>query len=392
MANPPMPENRDAITADWIGQALTAGGTSHFPTITDVAVEDIGAGVGLLGEILRCRLTYHDAAAAAPETVIVKLPSSQLKSLRISKRLSLYKREYDYYRLVAPHSPLRSPTLFYGDFEERSHRFVLALEDLRDMEMGDQMSGATASQAKRAIRAIAELHGFYWDKVGQPPLVGLHNDTSAKYRILVQMMYLAYLAPTLKYFGKFFSDEMRRLAEAYGPRVADYMSDLAAGPRTFIHGDVRIDNMFFGAGDEEDFALIDWQVSGLGSGLYDIAYFLGGSVSTEVRRKIERDALEEYHEIVCGMGVKNFTLEECWRTYRQHMLGRLLVSVFVCGGLDLSDGRSRQLAEVGLRQSLAAIEDLDAAEYMPARRRPLSLANAFSNVSGGAYKLLKTVR
>ena len=39
------------------------------------------------------------------------------------------------------------------------------------------------------------------------------------------------------------------------------------------------------------------------------------------RRRIEMDALREYHAIVCGMGAQNFTFEGCWRSYRQNMRG-----------------------------------------------------------------------
>lgn len=389
-ANLAIPESNDDITVSWMQQALTAGVASAIPAVKDVVVEDIGAGVGMLGEVLRCHLTYEDGTAVAPETVIVKLPSSQPKNRRMSKRLSLYKREYDYYRHLAPNAPIRSSKLLYGDFEDGSQRFVLVLEDLRGMETTDELTGASAEQAKRAIRAVARLHGHFWNKVDRPPLSGLHDSTNPKNRLLVQSVYLAHLVPTLKHFGRIFSDEMRQLAEAYGSRVADHMSDLAVSPKTFIHGDFRLDNMFFGNG--EDFAVIDWQVSGLAGGLYDVAYFLAGSVSSAVRREIEREALEEYHDIVCSMGAKDFALEACWRLYRSNILARLLISVLGCGGLDLTEERSRKLAEVSLRRTLTAIEDLEAGQFLPARRPFFSFANTFSTLSRGAYRVYKALR
>ena len=136
----------------------------------------------------------------------------------------LYKREYDYYRLLSADAPVRSPTLYYSDFEDPTHRFVLVLEDIRDGEVVDQLEGASAEKAKIAIRAIARLHGRYWNRVDRPPLSRLHDPTSLKYRLLVQIVYLAHLVPTLRNFGGFFSDEMRRLVEDYGPRIADHIS------------------------------------------------------------------------------------------------------------------------------------------------------------------------
>ena len=101
------------------------GVNGDFPSIKDIAVEDIGAGSEAMASILRCALTYHDDAPEAPGSVIVKLSSPDKKSLRIAKLLSMYKREYFCFRQLAPYIPIALPQLFYGDFDNASHRFVL---------------------------------------------------------------------------------------------------------------------------------------------------------------------------------------------------------------------------------------------------------------------------
>lgn len=386
---PALPDRAEAITVEWMQQAFAAGGAPDLPALRGMAVENIGAGVGLLGEILRCCLNWDREDPSVPASVIVKLPSSDSRVLRMSRRLRLYKREYDYYRHLGPQAPIRSPALLYGDLDTRSHRFVLVLEDLGRMEAGDQLAGATEEQAMRAVCGLARLHGRYWNGVDRPPLSGFYDSLSPKQALVVQIVYMSNLASTLSRFGRFFSDRTRRLAEAYGTRVAAHAGEIAAGPRTVIHGDVRMDNMFFGAGGGDDFAIIDWQASGLGCGLYDVAYFLGGSVAVDVRRKIERAALKEYCNIVRAMTAENFAFDECWTLYRQCMLARLLVSVFVCGGLDLSDERSRKVAESGLERTLSAIVDLCADSCLPAGGLPISLAGGVSALSRGIYQYKK---
>lgn len=395
MTRPPIPRDAGEIRAQWMQQALTAGGASDLPPIREIVLEEIGGSVGFLGAILRCHLSYDEPTAtagqnrAAPETVIVKLPSPQAKNRRLSRCLELHKREYGFYSRAAPVAPVRSPALLYGDYEARSNRFVLVLEDLGSMETVSHFDGASAEQTRRAIRAIARLHGTFWNRTDRPPLDGYYDFFAAKRRALVQLVYLANLAPTLKRFGSFFSEDMRRLAESYGSRIADQIADAAAGPKTLVHGDFRLDNLFFAGDGGDDVAMIDWQVSGLSSPLYDVAYFLGGSVTTEVRRQIEREVLEEYTGIIGEMGVEGFTFDECWRLYRENTLARLLVMVFACGGLDLSDERGRQMIEVGLERSLAAIEDLDAGACLPARSPFFSGAGAFSALCRGAYGVVK---
>ena len=389
-ANPEIPAGGEAVDARWLRRALAAGGAPDLPEIRSLAVEEIGGGFGLLGEILRCRITWEEEAEGAPASVVVKLPSPDPKSFALCRRLSLYKREYEFYRHVGAQAPVRSPALLYGGFEARSHRFVLLLEDLGGMTPGDQIAGASAEQARTVVRALARLHGSFWNRTGRPPLAGLHDTFDPKRLRVLQLIYLASLAPALDRIDGLFTGDMRRIVEAYGLCLIDYLAGPAAAPVTFTHGDVRLDNLFFGGG--EDVAMIDWQVSGIGSGLHDVAYFLGGNIPRELRREIERDALAEYRDIVCGMGAEDFTFEDCWRLYRRNMLSLLTVAVLVCGSLDLGDDRKRRLVETGVGRTLAAIEDLDSAEFLPARRPFFSLANGLAALFGAAYRLRRALR
>ena len=363
---PPIPENQEDITASWLQQAFISGGNPNVSPIQDAALEEIGAGVGLVGRIFRCNLTYRGPEPHGSQSVIIKLSSGHPETMETARRLRLYQREYAFYTTLAPEIPLRSPRLLYGDFDDRSHRFVLLLEDLRALTTADQIEGASTAQAGTAVRALAEMHGRYWDRVDRPPVSGFHNSSTPERHALVQAVYQSSLPTVLERFGYLFPDPMRRLAEEFGASMVGYLTAVAAGPMTFTHGDFRLDNMFFGH-DHEDFAAVDWQVSGIASGLSDVAYFLSSSVTTEVRREIERDVLTEYHGIVRASGVSDFTLEDCWRGYRQNMLGCFRTPIIAGGQLDFTSDRSRQLADVFLQRTLTAIDDLDAKEFLPGR-------------------------
>ena len=398
MNRPPIPRDAEEVTVQWMQQALTAGGASDLPPIRECSCEEIGSGVGFMGTILRCRLRYDlpgtlaEQNCCAPETVIVKLPSPLAKNRRLGKRLGLHKRGYDFYRLIASQAPVRSPALLYGDYEAGSDRFVLVLEDLRDWQAVSHFEGASVDQTRRAMRAIAKLHGTYWNRTDQAPLNTFTDSFSSRRRKLIQLVYLANLAPTLKRFGRFFTDDMRRLAETYASRIDSQIVRVAAGPKTLSHGDFRLDNIFFEADGGDEIAIIDWQVSGLRSPLFDVSYFLVGSVTTEVRRQIEREVLEEYTEIIGEMGVEGFTFEQCWRLYREHSLANLLVIVLACGGLALEDERRRRVVEVGLQRVLTAVEDLDGGECVPGPVPLFGRGGALAAFSRGAYGVMKALR
>ena len=388
---PAIPESAERITAAWMQQALAAGGMEGLPPITGAEIDRVGAGIGHVGESVLCHLTYGADAADAPGTVFVKLHSPHRSTDKLARRVQLYRRECDFYRLLSPSAPIRSPTLYYGDYDRRTNRLALVLEDLSGMQRFDEIDGASAAQARCAVRAIARFHASGWNRIHERPYRDIFNSLAPKWRPPVQLIYLASLRRTFEVFGDHFSAEMRRVTETLGWSTADYMGDLATGPHTFGHGDYRLDNMFFGPGPD-DFAVFDWQVCGGNSPLGDVAYFLGGSLPSDLRRSIEREAVAEYHEVVCRAGVADFGFDDCWRLYRQNMLVRLLVLIISIGGLDISNERSVRLLGLGLDRTLSALEDLDSAEFLPARRRLLGPSWAFRTASRCAYGASKRLR
>ena len=360
MAGPGIPETSEGVTTEWMHEALMAGGRADCPKIRELKSTAIGEGVGLMAEILRCELTF--AADDGPsESVVVKLPSDKPGNRRLGRRWRLYRREFSFYGDLAFGSPLRAPALRYGEFDDRTHRFVLVLEDLRNMEAADQVRGATPEQARRAVREVAGLHGKYWDRVAPLP-ADFHEVLAPWVWSALQISYLRRLPRNLSVLSGSWPQEVRDLAEEYGLRLVDHLGRLAEEPLTFVHGDYRLDNMFF---DGDGLAVVDWQNSAVSNGLYDVAYFLAGSVSPEVRRAVEKEALLEYHDIVCGLGARGFPFERCWRLYRETLLGCLLLPVVLAGWLGENQGRQSELRDVIATRTATALQDLDAGALLP---------------------------
>ena len=391
----PLPEHADDVTAEWMQQALAAGAASDFPEMDALEVERLSDVTNALGNLFRCRLVARGGVAANPASVIVKLPTSNALAFRLAKWLSLHRREYVYYRDIAPHSHVRVPSLFYGEIDARSHRFVLVLEDLGGMEAIPQIDGVGVARARRAIREIAGFQGRFWEATDEPALAACGAFLTAGESRIMQTLYLLTLPVALERFGDLFTTDTRRLAEAFGSRIVPHFAAVANGPTTVVHGDFRGDNVLFGSGGQDDFAVIDWQGCGIGCGMHDVAFFLATSVSIEDRRRIERDAVSEYHDIVCRMGAKNFTREDCWRSYRQNMLNSLMAMVIGSGGIEMSDGALVNQTRELLGRTLTAIEDLDAREFLPDRARLFSSGGAFSILSRcgyGAYRFVLGMR
>ena len=378
---PAIPDRADDISARWMRHALDAGGVPNTESLADVVIEDVSDGHGLFCETKRCRLVWFDNPALRPQTVIVKLSKSDPDTSGYARKAQLHRREYDYYRYVASYSPIRSPGLIYANVDRRNYRSVLVLEDVGNTERSEGEDSASPEQIKIATRAAAGLHGMYWNQVDQPP-ASRFPDFWQRHPKLVQLSYLIHLPAALDRLSGLFSDDMRRLAEAYGPRIADHIDEIAAGPRTLTHGDYQSANMMFSG----QFTVIDWQNCGIRNGLFDVVQFLASSVAPEIRRDTEREALEAYCDALHGAGVNNFTLDDCWTSYRRIMLSRLIGPVVIFGSLDLPNDGIRQRVETRLRRSLIAIQDLDAEEFLPNRRRIFWATNTLTKLSRAGYR------
>ena len=384
---PAIPDSADGISVHWMRNALDVGGVPNTPSLLGAVIENVSDGHGLFCETYRCRLGWSDDLVSRPQTVIVKLSKSDPETSGYARKAQLYKREYDYYQYAASSSPIPSPKLIYASLERRSYRFVLVLEDMGNTEGFSGGDSATPGQIKIAIRAAAGLHGRYWDQVDQPP-ASRFPDFWQRHPRLVQLSYLIHLPAALDRLCDLFSDDMRRLAEAYGPRIVDHIDEMTTGPRTLTHGDYQLGNMFFG----ERLTVIDWQNCGIRNGLFDVVAFLAGSVTPKVRRETEREVLEEYCDVLRGAGVNDFTLDDCWTSYRRIMLSRLIGPVVVFGSLDLPKGGISQRMKTRLRRYLIAIQDLDAEEFLPNRRRIFGTSNTLTKLSRAAYRVLRVRR
>lgn len=383
-----IPMIRDAceITAGWMTQALLAGGVAATPEVSAVEVRKLSDVTNALGNLYRCHLTLSDGQPGSPASVIVKLPSSNPMAFRFSRWLSLHRREYVFYRDIAPYGYVRVPTLFYGDFDADTNRFVLVIEDLGHMRGIPQSVGVDAVRSSQAIRHLAGLQGRFWDSADEPGLSACGDFLTTRESRIMQTVYLLTLPAALDRFADLFTAKTRRLALQFGFRIAAHFAALSTGPKTVVHGDFRADNMLFGdTGQDDGLALIDWQGFGIGCGMYDVAFFLGTSVTSDIRRRIERDALGEYHDIVCRAGVENYTLEDCWRSYRQNMLGTLMPMVIGCGALDMSDPDLVKQTRELLSRVLTAIDDLDSWEFMPSREPFLTPGWGFAMLSRCVY-------
>ena len=102
------------------------------------------------------------------------------------------------------------------------------------------------------------------------------------------------------------------MAGKFLPRMNPIQDNFAAAPVTLCHGDLRLDNVFWGSPDNSSpVTLVDWQIAIKARGPYDIGYFMSQSVDPAIRAANEESLVREYHRALAANGVRDYSFDRC---------------------------------------------------------------------------------
>ncbi|HYF46975.1 MAG TPA: phosphotransferase, partial [Acidimicrobiales bacterium] len=352
------PASPDHLGPDWYTEALRSRGALGDATAVATAeASPIGVGVGILSLLWRVMFTYDNGSG--PATAVLKLPHTVEGARHTADAFSFYGREVNFYREAAERTPLGTPAVYAAEYDEGTKDFVLLLQDLGDRRQIDQLDGCSVDDALVAAKELASHHAWWWQdadiinapwtfRTCDPPNPQALPPTLRQSWPLIESEFPHLLpGPML--------DAARRMPDACG----ELLERLSEPPLTLIHGDYRLDNLFFDEGAEDPVVAIDWQICGLGRSPYDIAYFMSQSLTKEDRKAADEQVVRAYHDALRAGGVEDYSYDQCFDDYR---LAILFCSVYPlnAGALDLVNDRARALFETMLDRSASAILDLDA--------------------------------
>jgi hypothetical protein len=146
-----IPSGPDALTPEWLTDALRAKGCIGTAAVTSFTTETIAAGVGLLGQLARMTVHYDGDGVGAPRTMIAKFPSPAPENRFIVNLFRFHEREVRFYEEVAGDISLRTPRCYYSAVDIASGDYVILLEDLAPARVGDQLLSCTLEEAELAI-------------------------------------------------------------------------------------------------------------------------------------------------------------------------------------------------------------------------------------------------
>lgn len=341
----PFPTAPGELTAEWLGAI-----TGH--RVDDFSLAPLGEGVGVIGSVNRVRLITSDG----PKSLIVKFSSRAPENRAVALTYDMYRREIHFYRELADQVPIRTPRCFAAEYDDAGDEFVLALEDLGDCRVGDQVEGASLEDARAVVDSLARLHAATWNQ----PLTGVRSHNFPAQREGIAQGFDLGWPVVLERFPDLIPDAARRAAPALPGRVGDFIDDLTAGDQCLVHADVRLDNvLFLGPGQMEGPVLVDWQSVCRCSGEQDLAYFLTQSLADDVREPHLDGLIVRYHTLLTEAGVSGHGLEDCRGRFRIASVYLLAWAVLIAGTLDLGNDRGQALARALLGRSLKSVLALD---------------------------------
>lgn len=328
--------------------------------IVDVTWSDIGEGTGIFGQIARMVLTLDDASTMS---VIVKMPCLEPANLAVAQALGLYEREIAMFRHVVTQSPLTAVTCIAAP-TQADGSFVLILEDLADRwEVGDQVVGATLAQVEATVDALAAFHAHWWQHPDLDTMTWLPTQDAPQYVAVVPEIYRGGLAVLLAQWADRLPAAALEIAAELGPRFEEIIERTAQGPNTVIHGDTRLDNVFFARDGSGTVAFIDFQLSLRARGVSDIAYMVGNSVPHDIARQHWRALLQRWLDGLARHGV-HYDADEALLHYREAVLYYLSGAMSLVGTFDAGNERGAAMIDAYVTRSLNHVVDSGAGQVL----------------------------
>ena len=269
-------------------------------------------GTGQMAESYRVKFLQESGEKI--ESVVVKVPSQNVNSRSASRTTRCYELETSFYSSLRNSLKVDTPKCFHVWYDALADDFVLVLEDIKDANQGDQITGATVEQADAAINQLVNLHAPMWgsEKLNQIEWLPKHSLNVATG---TSQLLRSVFAGFAERFAEKVNSEIISLGERLVSKIDRYY---AAFPTllTVAHRDFRLDNLLFTPQSNKiGVKVVDWQTVGAMPGASDLGYFIGASFTVEGRRDYEQTLVQSYCERLAAQKI-DVSNNEIWAQYR----------------------------------------------------------------------------
>ncbi|NNC76207.1 MAG: phosphotransferase [Acidimicrobiia bacterium] len=333
---PHIPQEGSELTPEWFTEVLGEADAQ----VTAVERTVIGVGIGFLGELYRCALTW-EGHTEQPHSVIVKIPAKSEINRGVGEGLGAYEREIVAYRDMSGDLGVTMPKHYYSAMDpdpapwmmkpviflleklplrgvnwltqqflklssKSPRRYLLVMEDINDARPPQQVEGGSLDDAYQALDVLAGFHATNWMhhvRVQSYDRIWPINQTPKVW----QASYLRNRDEFMDRFGELIGPEMVARLEQAQEDLPVIIEPLGTEPWTVLHGDFRLDNLMYRPDGEV--VVLDYQLLGYGRPGWDVAYFITTALSPD-HREHEEHLLRHYHDALRRAGVTSYGWEQ----------------------------------------------------------------------------------
>ncbi|MDG2332713.1 MAG: phosphotransferase [Myxococcota bacterium] len=320
--------------------------------VESASIEEVHSGTASRSRLL-VRYTEEGGEAAGPSSLFIKSSPPDFGSSLFGVLFGLGGNEVDFYRRLRSDLTIRSPNVFYA--EGNSNHYVILLEDLTDKgcDFRTLASSCSFDEARKVITTLGTLHAGFWES----PRFGtdlawvrrLENDRDFRLLDLVRQLSVPIACE------KYDDSIPREIVDVIPHLMKNYrkLEDAwAQGPRTLVHGDAHLGNMYMQQGEV---GLLDWQVFNYGQGMRDISYLLVNSLTEEIRLAHQEELIRHYLAVLAEYGI-HLAFDVAWRQYRIQSVYAWIAGVVTAP----SNFQPEAVVSAGLARASNAVLDLDA--------------------------------
>ena len=336
------PQKPEEISVDWIRETLVDAATPAASNIETVKLEPMTKEFGMTSDCFKLRLGYSKAVAAdAPATLFVKFSNRA-------------EREIQFYQDIAPEIPLSIPRCYFARGNEKKNLYLLLTDDVSSGRPGDNLAGCSIEESNLIVSRIAELHAKFWQNEDIAAIGWLNRFDEFDLGWLDEAFRRALPRFLEIYPGMLPEWSVELLSESIA-RFPEIFYRLAEEPLTLVHGDLQLDNIMFGH-PEEGVVFLDWELSMIAQGSYDMAAFLTFALPIGQRRDQEKQLVDHYYKSITAAGIDNYPIETFTRQLHNSWIFHFLRAVLVASSPEV-EGRLRTVRLDFVRRHIAALED-----------------------------------
>jgi hypothetical protein len=319
-----VPISIDRVTPQWLTVALCSGAPSA--SVTGFELES-----GTNGTSARRAMTLHYNSAGddagLPRHVFTKT-TPDLKTRLFTGLTNLFIGESHFYNTIRPTLAIESPLAFYADYDLRSCRSILIMEDIaktRGATFGaPQTLNIDQSRALDMTSVMASYHGAFWDSPrldGEFPWLRTSPDWQRHLDAMINTESM--VRRGIERAESALPDDLLRRKRQIWPAFVASLDLKSRRPITLLHHDVHSKNWYV-TGDGR-MGLYDWQTIVTGTWAIDFSYAINCGLAVDDRRLWLPLLLDNYLDRLAECGVvEPPTVGEAWQNYREQSIHGLI--------------------------------------------------------------------